>query len=92
MFLDTGYELTIPVIINQDSGVLFTLTGDVKSNKPIKFATILPRVSEAAITLYLYLLRGRDTSKVYIVDRATMVDCLNIFDFTGDNELAVRSS
>jgi len=83
--LDIGYDLVVPVIINEDTGLLFTLSGDVRDRETIKFADILPSINDAASTLYLYFLRGRDTSKVFIVDRVTMTDCLNIYDFTGDS-------
>jgi len=82
--VDIGYELTETIIINEDTGLLFTLSGDVKDNEVIKFADVIPQVSDAASALYLYVLRGRDTSKVFIVDRVTMTDCLNIYSFTGD--------
>jgi len=82
--LNIGYELIVPVIINSDSGLIYTFSGDIRGNEAIKLANVIPQVSDAASTLYLYVLRGRDTSNTFIVDRPTMIDCLAIYNFTGD--------
>jgi len=82
--LDIGYGLIETVTVNSDTGLLFDLSEDIGNDQTIKISDILPQASDSSLTLYLYVVRGRDTSNVFIVDRPTMVECLNIYSLTGD--------
>lgn len=82
--LDIGYGLIETVTVNSDTGLLFDLSEDIGNDQTIKISDILPQANDASLTLYLYVVRGRDTSNVFIVDRPTMVECLNIYSLTGD--------
>jgi antitoxin component YwqK of YwqJK toxin-antitoxin module len=82
--IDIGYDIIIPVTINKDNGFLFTLAQDVGTDEPVNLVNLLPKVSESSLSLYVYLLEGKDTTNVYVVDRQTMIGCLAIYDFTSD--------
>jgi len=88
--LNIGYGIThLPVTINHDTGILFSLAEDMNpddgSGNSMDISTLFPKFDEGALSLYIYFLSGLDTTKVLIVNRNTMIGCLAIYDYTGDN-------
>jgi len=93
--LNIGYGIThLPVTINHDTGILFSLAEDMGSNYhgddnsddlSIDISTLFPKFDDGALSLYIYFLSGLNMSDTYVVDRDIMINCLAIYDYTGDN-------
>jgi len=91
--INIGYGIThLPVTINHDTGILFSLVEDMDLNvhnehddELLDISTLFPKFDDAAFSLYIYFLYGLDMTDVYVVDRNTMINCLAIYDYTGDN-------
>jgi len=77
-----GYNVSIPVTINADTGFLFTMSNDIEGDGVIDLPELLSGVGEVALTLYVSCLRGKE---VPIFDRLTLVDCLRIYSMTEDS-------
>jgi antitoxin component YwqK of YwqJK toxin-antitoxin module len=113
--VNIGYDIIIPITVNENNGFLFTLATDTaRYDEPININDLLPKlVDTSALSLYIYFLRGMppsqqpssqqpssqqpslqqptqspsqqiNTDDVLVVDRQTMIDCLQIYDLMGD--------
>ena len=89
--IDVGYSVLIPVTIDANSGVLYTMTSDLSAvpttsgstnDEAVKLSVLLTNVSDEAVTLYVNCLRDQD---VFIHSRPALVDCLRIYSITEDN-------
>jgi len=82
--VNIGYEIIIPVTINYDTGLLFTLAEQLCGEETLDMKLILPNFDEFATTLYTYFISGKNMTDVYVTDRQTMIKCLSIYDLVGD--------
>jgi len=80
-----GYNVTFDVTVNENSGVVYTAQLDMvrMSNQaaPFDLEKFLVNINVVAITSYVCFLRGLE---VKIVDRDTMIGCLQIYSLTED--------
>jgi antitoxin component YwqK of YwqJK toxin-antitoxin module len=84
--INIGYDVIIPVVIDENNGLLYTIFNEaVKHNEPIKINDLLPKLTDTqALNLYIYFLRQSGIDNLPIVDRQTMIYCLQIYDLLDD--------
>jgi len=94
--INVGYNVVIPVTINHDTGLLFTLaehmndsdgndSGNDNCSESLDMSVVLPGFDEFATIVYITFISGtKDMNDVLIVDRHAMAQCLAIYDLTGD--------
>lgn len=85
--LDVGFETYLPVIINHDTGVLFSLTEDLAGDvdrqpqQKVKLTELLPSLDDLTLAIYVHCLRGKP---IEVVDRPSLINCLAAYSLTED--------
>ena len=82
--INVGYSVVIPVTINYDTGLLFTLAEQMSEEQSLDMNIVLPGFDEFSTTLYVTFISGHDMTNMFVIDRQTMIHCLSIYDLMGD--------
>jgi len=84
VIIDLGDKVLFTVPINDKSGFLYGMRQDMGNEAVVDLKYLLKSVSDISLTDYVYFLT-HDTQRSVIFEQDIMIDCLKIYNITGDD-------
>jgi len=82
--IDLGDKVVFTVPVNDKSGFLYGVSQDMGHSAVVELKYLLKDISDISLTDYVYFLTHEKDRSV-IFEKEVMVDCLKIYNITGDH-------